>query len=434
MPWPTGLTDYADAKEAADKEEASRRQLAPLPEKIQVEEGQTFGYLLKREVRALNQKVKSSARRQNGTYYKHICTCFRNVLHKKCSEVKESHFDDFVHYLTTHPDIVRSRGKYGKKCAELLKGLIEFGLSPTGVEKLRKMKHFNAHKASGKPFTGHQIRVIFSILPDFDDYYRGIVLFGCSGAPHIIDVVLAQWSHWDSQLGKIAFERGKSGGQVEFFVLDELADWLSARRKTIPQECPYIFPELVYGHNYYKRSDYFNIKIDRDAASEGLGTRATARFSKLLKVAGIKEDGLSFKSFRQRLASFCESVGIKRGTIMRILGHSREESTLRYVFPSENDLCRAKELMQRNLNSVLAHTEEFFPTTLIEIHDALKESEKRIREDIQKVGHTADRIETLVQPENLKQAVISAMDSPEVEERLFRRFLAFFEAKQERAA
>jgi hypothetical protein len=104
--------------------------------------------------------------------------------------------------------------------------------------------------------------------------------------------------------------------------------------------------------------------------------------SSFFKSCGLKEQWLTYKTFRSHQISFLAAVGINRATRMRMCGHSHEELHKRFEKPLESELMKAGDITWKYLQAVQENRPFSLPATAYDVQECLNNIPDTIRDAI----------------------------------------------------
>ncbi len=399
----TGLTDKRDAQRWADKEEARLKnqyaiehpgvspapggnqgttpssQPAQPPDEIQTERPFLERLNEVRDKLAKDGAWATSNLRQHTTVINLMARAMGERINAITSRLDEDDFLPVKNMLKLDGNKIKGSGNYVGCIRRLLRPLIGNGLQKECLDVFKDLKAKGRKKASGRPFRSHEIQIMIQGLVQEEDWVSGFVFGGLSGGPHVVDLLFLKWTEAKLESRRIVHERFKTGVESEYQMLPMFYEWLQRRPRE--EGDIYVFPELVFTKVERKQLGCNKRPVNEDARVETTSGNTTTNFSHALERWGIKEKGLSFKSFRQFAISFWSSVGIRTTTRMRMAGHIEMGSHMRYDFPADWEIRRAGDLTNQYVQSIIAGKQMDYPATLYEVHERIMARLDRLQSD-----------------------------------------------------
>jgi integrase len=265
----------------------------------------------------------------------------------------------------------------------ILREAIPHGLNPGCITALSNSQH-RAPRESVVSLQKSHLKTILEHLQFQLETLRLLIWIALSGGSQIVDAVLLRFSHVDWNTGIISYPRTKTGQVVEFAALPPLMELLSQRRARLGPQAVFVMPELVFAEDELKspncnttRLEEVPLNVAMRAAAKGMNL-----VSSFLKSCGLKEQGLTYKSFRSHQISFLAAAGIQRATRMRMCGHSQEELHKRFEKPLESEILNARNITWKYLQAVQEDRPFSLPATAYDVQECLNNLPDTIRDAI----------------------------------------------------
>lgn len=256
---------------------------------------------------------------------------------------KDEHQQVWDGILATADPASGTPEEYANHARWVLKRIKGFPKKRLKIFKAPRRGRSNPRVKKDMAFTiAHRI-AMWNFCPRATWIGRGLYLLGGCGGMQSIELIFLRWSELRAaRNAPTGIPRMKTGKIFTLTIWKKICAWMD--EQPVDPRAVYVFPWLLFGFAQYEENLALNYaelppmkELDnrvQDAATQ----RLTDCFDEFLEGSAIKQEGISFRSFRHTNISGYESEGVPPAIGMRATGQSSYETYVGYQTETEQDM------------------------------------------------------------------------------------------------